>query len=97
MVFDFVDNASQYNMPYSMHRLFRLKEYRPGALVLGTKKQKMAEQGLYERGERPDAIINWPVDALDYELVDLFNWQEETAGMISQMEFVFRQDLLVIQ
>ena len=34
MVFDFVDNASQYNMPYSMHRLFRLKEYRPGALVL---------------------------------------------------------------
>ena len=31
MVFDFVDNASQYNMPYSMHRLFRLKEYRPGA------------------------------------------------------------------
>ncbi len=23
LVFDFVDNASQYNMPYSMHRLFR--------------------------------------------------------------------------
>ena len=93
MVFDFVDNASQYNMPYSMHRLFRLKEYRPGALVLGTKKQKMAEQGLYERGERPDAIIDWPVDALDYELVDLFNWQEEAAGMISQMEFVRRVDV----
>ena len=37
MVFDFVDNASQYNMPYSMHRLFRLKEYKPGALVLGAK------------------------------------------------------------
>ena len=93
MVFDFVDNASQYNMPYSMHRLFRLKEYRPGALVLGSKKQKMAEQGLYERGERPDAIIDWPVDALDYELVDLFNWQEEAAGMISQMEFVRRVDV----
>ena len=45
MVFDFVDNASQYNMPYSMHRLFRLKEYKPGALVLGTKQQKTAEQG----------------------------------------------------
>ena len=93
MVFDFVDNASQYNMPYSMHRLFRLKEYRPGALVLGSKKQRMAEQGLYERGERPDAIIDWPVDALDYELVDLFNWQEEAAGMISQMEFVRRVDV----
>lgn len=59
MVFDFVDNASQYNMPYSMHRLFRLKEYKPGALVLGTKGQKTAEQGLYDRGERPDALFDW--------------------------------------
>ena len=33
MVFDFVDNASQYNMPYSMHRLFRLKDYKPGAFA----------------------------------------------------------------
>ena len=93
MVFDFVDNASQYNMPYSMHRLFRLKEYKSGALVLGTKQQKTAEQGLYDRGERPDALIDWPVDALDYELVDIFNWQEEAAGMISQMEFVRRVDV----
>ena len=93
MVFDFVDNASQYNMPYSMHRLFRLKEYKPGALVLGTKRQKTAEQGLYDKGERPDALIDWPVDALDYELVDIFNWQEEAAGMISQMEFVRRVDV----
>ena len=46
--------------------------------------------GLYEKGERPDAIIDWPVDALDYEVVDIFNWQEEAAGMISQMEFVRR-------
>lgn len=90
MVFDFVDNAGQFNTPYSMHRMFRLKEYHPGELVLGSEKQKRAEQGLYEKGERPDAIIDWPVDALDYEVVDIFNWQEEAAGMISQMEFVRR-------
>ena len=88
MVFDFVDNASQYNMPYSMHRLFRLKEYKPGALVLGTKGQKAAEQGLYDKGERPDALIDWPVDALDYELVDIFNWQEEAKDMYSQQELI---------
>ena len=93
MVFDFVDNASQYNMPYSMHRLFRLKDYQPGALVLGKKGQKMAEQGRYDRGERPDALIDWPVDALDYELVDIFNWQEEAAGLLSQLEFVRRVDV----
>ena len=47
----------------------------------------------YRKGEKPDAIINYPVDAADYELVDIFNWQEEAAGMISQMEFVRRVDV----
>lgn len=93
MVFDFVDNASQYNMPQSLHRLFQLKDYRPGALALGSQAQKTAEEGLYAKGERPDAIIDWPVDVTDYELVDIFNWQEEAAGMISQMEFVRRVDV----
>lgn len=51
IVFDFVDNASQYNMPYSMHRLFRLKDYKPGKMVLGQKKQMEADAQLYERGE----------------------------------------------
>ena len=93
MVFDFVDNASQYNAPYSMHRLFRLKDYRSGGIVLGKKGQREAEMSLYEKGERPDAVIDYPVDATDYEAVDIFNWQEEAAGMISQMEFVRRVDV----
>lgn len=93
MVFDFVDNASQYNAPYSLHRLFRLKDYRAGATVLGKKGQREAEAALYEKGEKPDVIIDYPVDATDYEVVDIFNWQEEAAGMISQMEFVRRVDV----
>ena len=36
LFFDFVDNASQYNMPYSMHRLFKLSDYKLGKLVLST-------------------------------------------------------------
>ncbi|MCD8036878.1 MAG: DEAD/DEAH box helicase [Clostridiales bacterium] len=93
MVFDFVDNASQYNMPYSLHRLFKLKEYRPGEFAAAPKAQKAAEDALYAKGEKSEALINWPVDATDYELVDIFNWQEEAAGMISQMEFVRRVDV----
>lgn len=93
MVFDFVDNASQYNAPYSLHRLFRLKDYRAGATVLGKKGAREAEAALYEKGEKPDVIIDYPVDATDYEAVDIFNWQEEAAGMISQMEFVRRVDV----
>lgn len=93
MVFDFVDNAGQYNAPYSLHRLFRLKDYRAGGLVLGKKREREAENDLYAKGERPDAVIDYPVDATDYEAVDIFNWQEEAAGMISQMEFVRRVDV----
>ena len=93
MVFDFVDNASQYNMPYSLHRLFRLKDYKPGQLAVAPQGKKNAEDDLYAKGEKPEALIDWPVDATDYELVDIFNWQEEAAGMISQMEFVRRVDV----
>ena len=70
MVFDFVDNAGQYNAPYSLHRLFRLKDYRAGGLVLGKKGEREAENDLYAKGERPDAVIDYPVDATDYEVVD---------------------------
>ena len=93
MVFDFVDNASQYNAPYSMHRLFKLKDYHAGGMVLGRKDDREAEEELYAKGERPDAVIDYPVDATDYEIVDIFNWQEEAAGMISQMEFIRRVDV----
>lgn len=93
MVFDFVDNAGQYNAPYSLHRLFKLNHYHPAETVLGRKGQREAEEALYSKGERPDAIVDYPVDATDYELVDIFNWQEEAAGMISQMEFVRRVDV----
>ena len=91
MVFDFVDNASQYNMPYSLHRLFKLKKYRPGQTVLG--KDRAADEALYERGEKPEALIDYPVSVTDYEAVDVFNWQEEAEGMISQMEFIRRVDV----
>lgn len=93
MVFDFVDNASQYNMPYSMHRLLKLKDYHPGKRVLGTKKQMQEDDELYRKREKPDAIVDYPVSATDYEAVDVFNWQDEAAGMLSQMEFIRRVDV----
>ncbi len=93
MVFDFVDNASVYNMAQSLHRLFRLKDYQAGGLVLAPVKDKMADADLYRRGEKPDILIDYPVDAHDYELVDIFNWQEEAQGMLSQLELVRRVDV----
>ena len=93
MVFDFVDNAGQYNAPYSLHRLMHVGEYRPGQVVIGRAGQREADEELYRKGDKPEAVIDYPVSALDYETVDIFNWQEEAAGMISQMEFVRRVDV----
>lgn len=87
MVFDFVDNASAYNAPLSTHKLFKLKDYKPGGYVVNNKKTKDLND-LYFKGEKPEAFIDYPVDALDYEVVDLFNWQDEVADMISEMALV---------
>ncbi len=65
MVFDFVDNASQYNMPMSLHRLFKLRKYRAGELVLSPWDKRMAEGALYDRREKPAALLDWPIDAMD--------------------------------
>ena len=89
----FLNYMAGYNMPQSLHRLFKLKEYRPGEKVVAPAAEKAAEAALYAKGEKPEALIDWPVDATDYELVDIFNWQDEAAGMISQMEFVRRVDV----
>lgn len=53
MIFDFVDNASQYNMPYSLHRLFRLQDYRLGQLALALAGQKAADDGLHAPYQNP--------------------------------------------
>lgn len=73
MVFDFVDNVGQVNMPYSLYRLFQLKDYRPSAPVLSTKQQIVAEKEFYAKGEHPEALIDWSANALDYD----FNWQQK--------------------
>lgn len=38
-------------------------------------------------------MLDFPINVMDYELVELFDWQEEVKGMISQMEFVRMVDV----
>ncbi len=90
MVFDFVDNANAFNCPYSMHRLFNIEKYYPGGLVLGKKKDIKWENEIFNKGEKPEALIDYPIHAVDYEPVDLFNWQEQAKDMISQLELTRR-------
>ena len=93
MVFDFIDNASLFNAPYSIHRLLNIKEYRPGQMVLAPKKQLELDADLFSRGEKPEIWLDLPIDVADYELINLFNWQDEAKDMISQLEFVRMVDV----
>ena len=90
MVFDFVDNANLFNMPYSMHRLLNLSEYHPGGLVLGKKESLRWDHEMFAKGEKPEVLIDYPVHVTDMEHVDLFNWQEQAKDMVSQIEFTRR-------
>ena len=83
LVFDFVDDSNRFNRAVNLHRLLKKKEYRPGGLVLAPPEQIAEEHASYLLGEKPDLILPHNVYAVDYEIVDLFDWQEEIQDMVS--------------
>lgn len=93
MVFDFIDNASLFNMPYSVHRMFNINEYQPGGYVVAPENLRKLEKDLIAKGEKPKIYLDYPVDIADYEIIDLFNWQEEVKDMISLIAFVRMVDV----
>lgn len=93
LVFDFIDNANMFNAPLSCHRVFNLENYVPGSLVFGHGDRKFAEAEFLRKGEKPVELLDLPVNVLDYEHIDLFNWFEDAKGMISQLEFVRKVDV----
>lgn len=88
LVFDFVDNANMFKMPYSLHRTLNMSEYRPFEYVLAPEYLRKHDPNMTYSGEKPVAYLDTPINAADYEVVDLFNWQTEVQNMISQLEFV---------
>ncbi|HQC27735.1 MAG TPA: hypothetical protein PLU31_08780 [Treponemataceae bacterium] len=73
--------------------MFNIKEYRPGAFALASEKSWQLEKDLIARGEKPSIYLDIPVDIKDYEMIELFDWQEEVKDMISQLEFVRMVDV----
>lgn len=93
LVFDFVDNANMFKMPYSIHRLLNIKEYRPFEYALAPENKKKHDFNMTFKDEKPVAYLDIPIDISDFETIDLFNWQEEVKNMISQLEFVRMVDV----
>lgn len=93
LVIDFVDNANMFNMPYSLHRVLDIAKYQPMAYVLAPENKRKLDQDMLFQGEKPEAWLDVPIDVSDYEIIDLFNWQNSVKDMISQIEFVRMVDV----
>ena len=93
LVVDFVDNANMFNMPYSLHRVLDIAKYQPMAYVLAPENKRKRDQDMLFQGEKPEAWLDVPIDVSDYEIIDLFNWQNSVKDMISQIEFVRMVDV----
>ena len=93
LVIDFVDNANMFNMPYSLHRVLDISKYQPMAYVLAPENKRKLDQDMLFKGEKPEAWLDVPIDVDDYEIIDLFNWQNSVKDMISQIEFVRMVDV----
>lgn len=93
LVIDFVDNANMFNMPYRLHRVLDISKYQPMAYVLAPENKWKLDQDMLFKGEKPEAWLDVPIDVDDYEIIDLFNWQNSVKDMISQIEFVRMVDV----
>lgn len=93
LVIDFVDNTNMFNMPYSLHRVLDIAKYQPMAYVLAPENKRKLDQDMLFQGEKPEAWLDVPIDVSDYEIIDLFNWQNSVKDMISQIEFVRMVDV----
>ena len=83
IVFDFVDNAARYNQALNLHRVFGVNRYRAGGLVFAPKHLLDAEEEALARGERPTTVLEIGLWTKDFQEIDIFNWQQEVADMIS--------------
>lgn len=83
IVFDFVDNASRYNQSLNIHRVLGINRYRNGGFVLAPQGLHNAEDEALNRGDRPTTVLEIGLWTKDYQQIDVFNWQQEVADMIS--------------
>lgn len=93
LVFDFVDNARMLNTPCSLHRVLNIAEYHPFEYVIAPQEKRKLDKNMTYKGEKPTMYLDILIDVKDFEIIDLFDWQIEAKGMLSQSEFVRMVDV----
>ena len=43
---------------------------------------------MFKKGEKPAVLVDFPISVMDYEVIDIFNWQDKAKDMVSQIGFV---------
>ena len=77
----------------SVDHAAEIAKYQPMAYVLAPENKRKLDQDILFQGEKPEAWLDVPIDVSDYEIIDLFNWQNSVKDMISQIEFVRMVDV----
>jgi len=77
----------------SVDHVAEIAKYQPMAYVLAPENKRKLDQDMLFHGEKPEAWLDVPIDVSDYEIIDLFNWQNSVKDMISQIEFVRMVDV----
>ncbi len=83
VVFDFVDNATRYNVPFSLHRIFKKPKYRKGGLVLANDEDIEEEEKRISRNGNPTRVLNIELWERNLTEIDIFNWQEKLKDVFS--------------
>ena len=77
----------------SVDHAAEIAKYQPMAYVLAPENKRKLDQDMLFQGEKSEAWLDVPIDVSDYEIIDLFNWQNSVKDMISQIEFVRMVDV----
>ena len=77
----------------SVDHAAEIAKYQPMAYVLAPENKRKLDQDMLFQGEKPEAWLDVPIDVSDYEIIDLFNWQNSVKDMISQIGFVRMVDV----
>ena len=77
----------------SVDHAAEIAKYQPMAYVLAPENKRKLDQDMLFQGEKPEAWLDVPIGVSDYEIIDLFNWQNSVKDMISQIELVRMVDV----
>ncbi len=55
------------------------------------------DNDMFRKGDKPTVLIDYPIHVMDYEVIDIFNWQDKANQMYSQISYCQHDAFLPIR